>query len=854
MIYSLRLIFTFAVISQFILQNVQGHSQPLTADIIDCSSGMSMDGSIDLTISGGVSPYSFEWNKTGDPNYSAETEDIDMLSVGEYCVTVTDDLCGTATSCFTVEICVLQLNSVIENESCGGSDGSIVLSGFINGIEVQNMIVQWDNGMTGSEIFDLTSGIYCADVSTSNPDPPCITSDCFFVGSIGNPEIILNDIVNISECSDGRSSCDGLIDISFDINCAPFFFSWTGPNGFQATTEDIENLCSSGQYTVTIRDERGVILATQNFVICCCESDGSIFQIECAVEGPGILISDAILMSPTTGSSKDGSIIPIVLGDGPYTQFLWTLPDGSTSTAQSLYNLGPGTYCLTVRSPCGEDSECWTLVDCSISGLKVILVSVEPACINYQVGSILIEGEGGTAPYEFNWGHGSSEQYLQNLSGGFYCVTITDASGCTSDLCVEVEILNSNRIDCDIYCGSQLIVDQDKYFVWDQNDCRIRHWYCDDGYYLESENVGLQDPEIVGCNLVIKCFNEEIFHIDYGYQCRDCIFGITPFNDVVGCWVDYCYIPWSELYASDITYIAGFQEFNSVSVITVGENPCLYKQVTLYNDCLIGDPEILTYQVSCGSPPGYQDIDCSQLWEIGVLYSGMLDNCDGQIVSHDSIPILRQYVQEIGELENINVGLDKISTHRDYISYLDSLKIIVNEFINCTDLHFVFISGAKGDSRIDINIIDNQGNIRNHGLSSEVIAGLNRIYLKNVLHDQDSIILLEVITPDMEKLYGSGFRKNCQWKNKSELPDNSEMLAHPNPFNGTFTVELKNNNFDGEFSIYNSLGEIFFIRNYEDKNNIRSINLDANLWSAGIYYLYYQEDKGISRIMKVVKY
>ena len=46
------------------------------------------DGSIDITITGGTSPYTFNWN-TGQ-----STEDISSLSAGNYVITVTDlNLC-----------------------------------------------------------------------------------------------------------------------------------------------------------------------------------------------------------------------------------------------------------------------------------------------------------------------------------------------------------------------------------------------------------------------------------------------------------------------------------------------------------------------------------------------------------------------------------------------------------------------------------------------------------------------------------------------------------------------------------------------------------------------------------------
>jgi hypothetical protein len=53
-------------------------------------------GSIDLTITGGVSPYQVNWS--GPNGFNATTEDLANLGVGTYTVTVTDNYCGNATA------------------------------------------------------------------------------------------------------------------------------------------------------------------------------------------------------------------------------------------------------------------------------------------------------------------------------------------------------------------------------------------------------------------------------------------------------------------------------------------------------------------------------------------------------------------------------------------------------------------------------------------------------------------------------------------------------------------------------------------------------------------------------------
>jgi hypothetical protein len=60
-------------------------------------------GSINLTPTGGTTPYTFAWTKTGDPNFSASSEDLGNLSAGTYNVVITEASAGcTANNSATI--------------------------------------------------------------------------------------------------------------------------------------------------------------------------------------------------------------------------------------------------------------------------------------------------------------------------------------------------------------------------------------------------------------------------------------------------------------------------------------------------------------------------------------------------------------------------------------------------------------------------------------------------------------------------------------------------------------------------------------------------------------------------------
>jgi uncharacterized protein YpmB len=100
---------------------------PLSAIIagtdISCFGGAT--GSIDLSVSGGVTPYTFIWSN------GAVSEDISGLTSGTYLVTVTDDVSTTAIESITISqpASALSVSGIVSDASTqGGSDGSIDLS------------------------------------------------------------------------------------------------------------------------------------------------------------------------------------------------------------------------------------------------------------------------------------------------------------------------------------------------------------------------------------------------------------------------------------------------------------------------------------------------------------------------------------------------------------------------------------------------------------------------------------------------------------------------------------------------------------------------------------------------------
>ena len=69
------------------------------------------------------------------------------------------------------------------------------------------------------------------------------------------------------------------------------------------------------------------------------------------------------------------------------------------------------------------------------------------SCFGYNDGSIVLNPNGGTPPYQFLWDNGSTSQGIISLSAGNYPFTITDFNGCALDSLVIIEDANQVFLD-----------------------------------------------------------------------------------------------------------------------------------------------------------------------------------------------------------------------------------------------------------------------------------------------------------------------------------------------------------------------------------------------------------------------
>ncbi|MFC2086100.1 T9SS type A sorting domain-containing protein [Bacteroidota bacterium] len=205
--------------------------------VLDVSCYGGSDGQISLTVTGGASPYEFEWSN------GETTDDVNELAAGPYEFQVTDTL-----GCLAVESFVITepqpINIIMSTfeSSCGQSTGSAIAN-VLGGTPPFDY--DWSTGSTNPEtISGLDLGVYGLTVTD---DKLCTASKLFTINEVGAPSVVVDSIVE-----GGCGESNGAIYISVYGVADEYFYLWSN----DSTTEDITGV-NAGEYDVVVSDTSG---------------------------------------------------------------------------------------------------------------------------------------------------------------------------------------------------------------------------------------------------------------------------------------------------------------------------------------------------------------------------------------------------------------------------------------------------------------------------------------------------------------------------------------------------------------------------------------------------------------------
>jgi gliding motility-associated-like protein len=282
---------------------------------VDCYNDST--GAIDLNISGGVLPYTYNWSN------GSTAEDLSGISVGSYSVIVTDaNGCEVSDNTTITQPDSISIATVVSDATCNAANGAIntLVTGGTSPYDYS-----WSNGATTANLSNVQGGVYTLTVTDENN---CVATVTETVGTTSNisGSVFVTDVL----CNGGRTG-EALVVI--ESGNAPFTYEWSTGD----TTNPIDGL-EAGSYWVNVQDAFG------------CE-----MTLTFGVFEPELLTVDLFSPEPLTGfnvsvfGGSDGSIQASVEGGTPAYSYLWS----NGSTLENINGLTAGDYSLIVTDENG---------------------------------------------------------------------------------------------------------------------------------------------------------------------------------------------------------------------------------------------------------------------------------------------------------------------------------------------------------------------------------------------------------------------------------------------------------------------------------------------------------------------
>mgnify|MGYP006266878409 CR=1 FL=1 len=252
----------------------------------------------------------------------------------------------------------------------------------------------WDNGATTQSTPVDGSGTYCVTVTDATG---CTATACYDAGSTQDSFCFVQ--LWLDKTATGAT-------LTADASGFPAIaYHWSTGD----TTESI-TVTQAGTYCVTTTDNEGCSSsACINYTPTNCSANIT------ADEAAGSLTAQGDGQAPLAYEWNTGETTPTIMIDPAVSFYTVSITDaqGCVATASYFYSGGADTSCTVAISP-------------------------------IQGGTALEATASGTLPFSYEWSTGANTAVITDIADGTYCVTITDATGCTASECTTVTTAPSN--------------------------------------------------------------------------------------------------------------------------------------------------------------------------------------------------------------------------------------------------------------------------------------------------------------------------------------------------------------------------------------------------------------------------
>lgn len=382
----------------------------------DC--GMS-NGSINVSVSGGAQPYSYNWNTSPVQT----TQDAHNLAAGPYRLRVTDANGCVVQMNFNVTSsggATLSTGNVVHVSCFGGSDGSaqVIATGgnapyayHWNSVPAQftQTATNLPAGNFTCTVTDATGCSTLRTIAVSQPTPVLYTSatvppDC------------------------GQNN--GSITMSATGGTPGYSFFWNmNPGQVGATATNL----MAGLYNVNISDANG------------CLTQATVILNNSSAPNAGVTAT-----TPDCGQNSGSATVQVTSGQQPITYVWNTQPPQFGPTATGLTF---GDYYVTITDANG----CIQFINVKIDTVSAPTVNLTttPSDCGMNNGSVVANVANGTLPYALAWSHDPllTSTTASPVGPGNYSLVVTDALGCTASAsAVVIELPPTSSFTANTVC------------------------------------------------------------------------------------------------------------------------------------------------------------------------------------------------------------------------------------------------------------------------------------------------------------------------------------------------------------------------------------------------------------------
>ncbi len=369
----------------------------LTLTDVNCISDST--GSIQLSITGGLQPYSFNWSD--NLGYSSVNQNISNLYSSTYFLSISDSLdCQLDTFFLIQQPSLYDVHATLLSPILCPNDSAWLYLDSITGGNNDSLFYSWIDSESDSLYVSAgTYGIYVNDIQYGCKDTLYYTVSSEY-------DIELNVSVTDVVCH-GDSTGSIAIDSIYG-GVSPYNVQWNSPL--------LSNL-SSGVYYVYVVDSNG------------CSLNDTVF-----VNQNTEISSNAIFYEPSCNGFSDGAIS--INPSGGLGGYLYSWQNG-TGLVDSLFGIVSGTYIVEISDSVG----CVIIDSLSLNEPNPLSISftnyTNPVSCFGEFTSIDILIIGGTGPFTSIWSNGDSG-FQSILSAGTYTCQVIDANNCSTENTITI--------------------------------------------------------------------------------------------------------------------------------------------------------------------------------------------------------------------------------------------------------------------------------------------------------------------------------------------------------------------------------------------------------------------------------